>query len=355
MARHDGNPATQPLLSTAELSILCEQLALILGSGLPLHDGVEALCENYRDTRYAEAFEALNQAVLETGSLREGLQAAGVFPVYLVEMAQIGEKTGELDHVMSDLAAYYQREDKVHKAIRNAVVYPLVLVCMMAVLIVVLVTQVLPIFEDVFRGMGLSLEGAGGAWMSVGIGVGRVALIAAGAFVLLALVFALILRGDGHPTAKSFLFRVVMPLQRLNQKLCAGRFASTLAMMLSSGYPLDESLELIENILTDPDVAGKVRACRERMRGGEPFPGAIESIGLFERLHCRMVRVGFQAGQTDTVMRRLAGLYDEEMDESISRVVGVIEPTLVALMSVIIGAILLSVMLPLMSVLSGMM
>ncbi len=352
MARRNGK--SRNLLTSAELSILCEQLALILSSGLPLHDGVDALCDNYRDSRYAEAFATLNQTVLESGSLHDGLEAAGVFPTYLVEMAQIGEKTGELDHVMSDLAAYYQREDKVRKSIRNAVVYPLALIIMMAVLIVVLITQVLPIFEDVFRGLGVSLDGAGETWMNVGMGVGRGVLILAGVFVVLALAFVLILRGDSSPSAKSFLFRFVTPLQRLNQKLCAGRFAETLAMMLRSGYPLDESLGLIERILTDPDVTAKVHSCREKMQSGKPFADAVEELGLFEKLHCRMIRVGAQAGQTDSVMQRLASIYDEEMDESIGRVVGVIEPTLVALMSVIIGAILLSVMLPLMSVLSGM-
>ena len=83
-------------LSNEELSILCEQICLILRGGLPLHDGVEALCENYRGTRYQPYFEKLNEAVASSGSLSEGFENAGVFPPYMVEMTRIGEKTGEL-------------------------------------------------------------------------------------------------------------------------------------------------------------------------------------------------------------------------------------------------------------------
>lgn len=340
-------------LSPDELSMLCEQLAMILGSGLPLHDGVEALCDNYKDTRFALGFEKLNEVVLNSGSLYTGVQAAGIFPHYMVEMTQIGEKTGELDTVMRQMAQYYEREAKIKRAMRSAITYPLVLVVMMAVLIVVLLVRVLPIFENVFRSMGVSADNTSNQWMAVGISVGKGVLIAAGVVILLVAVFALMVRGDKAHPAKSFVFRLISPLGRLNDKLCASRFSAALAMMLKSGYPLDESLTMIAGILNDPYITKKVEACRLKMEQGETFPQAVESIGIFDKLHCRMIRVGFQSGQTDTVMEKLAAVYEEEADDAITKVVSIIEPSLVALMSIIIGSILLSVMLPLLSMMSG--
>ena len=120
-------------LSADELSILCEQVALILRSGLPLHDGVEALCDNYRGTRYAQRFDRMHETVLATGSLYRGLVDAGIFPTYLREMANIGERTGELDTVMAGLSQYYHREAKIRRAVINAVAYPLILIAMMMV------------------------------------------------------------------------------------------------------------------------------------------------------------------------------------------------------------------------------
>lgn len=340
-------------LSLEELSILCEQIALILRAGLPLHDGVEALTDNYKNTRYADNFDALNQSVLQSGSLYEGMKNAAVFPEYLIEMTGIGEKTGEMQSVMEQMAAYYEREAKIRRAIQNAITYPLILIVMMVVLISVLIVQVLPIFEEVMRGMGVGMDSSSGAWMNVGMGLGKGVLVFTGIMIVLVLAFIVLLKVNNNNSAKNFVFRMIAPLQRLNNKLFATRFASNMAMMLKSGYPLDESLELIRNIMSGEAIKAKIDKCRDCMQQGMSFPEAVEQIGIFEKLHCRMIRVGFQAGQTDRVMEKLAVIYEEEMDDAINRVVSIIEPTLVALMSVIIGAILLAVMLPLLSLMNG--
>lgn len=349
--RQAGKPKSARL-DADELSILCEQIALILHSGLPLHEGVEALCENYRHTRLSDRFEALNQEVLETGSLYRGIVAAGIFPRYLSEMAHIGERTGELDTVMNGLALYYRREAKIRHAIVNAVTYPIILIAIMAALIGVLVTNVLPIFEDVFRGMGMDVST--NPWMRVGIGVGKGALIVAGAGIFITLVVLILLRTDRSGKVRAFLLRYITPLRRTGDKISAGRFASVMAMMLRGGFPLDESLKLVSGVVNSADVAQKVEDCRCRMEAGAAFPDAVESLGIFETLHSRMIRVGFQAGQTDVVMQRLAEIYEDEVDDAIAHTVSIIEPSLVALMSVVIGAILLAVMLPLLSLMGGM-
>jgi len=339
-------------IDAEELSILCEQFALILRSKLPLHDGVEALSENYRHTRLAEQMEIMQQSVMVSGSLYRGITDAGIFPRYMSEMALIGERTGELDNVMEGLSQYYQREAKIRRAVINAVAYPLILLAIMAVLIAVLITQVLPIFEGVFRGMGI--DTAGSPWISAGISAGRVVLFAAGIVILLTLLSILFIRLDRSGRFRAFLFRCIAPLRHTEEKISAGRFASVMSMMLRSGFPLNESLQLVSGVVNNRQVAEKVETVRQRMEKGESFPDAVERMGIFEPLHCRMIRVGAQAGQTDVVMARLAALYEDEVDDSITRAVSMIEPSLVALMSVIIGAILLSVMLPLLSLMGSM-
>ena len=346
-------PGKKVKLSMEELSILCEQIALILRAGLPLHDGVEALADNYQGTPHEESFTMLSAQVLETGSLHTGLKNTHAFPDYLVEMTGIGEKTGELQSVMEQLADYYEREAKIKRSIQNAITYPLLLIVMMAALITVLIVQVLPIFENVMRSMGLGMDSSSGTWMNVGIGLGKGVLIATGVIIVIVFILILLLRGNaGNPT-RNFLFRTFSPLRTLNNKLYASRFSANMAMMLNSGYPLDESLELINAVITEPEIHKKIDQCRTYMQEGQSFPEAIEQIGIFEKLHCRMIKVGFQAGQTDRVMQKLSVIYEEEMDDAINRIVAIIEPSLVALMSIIIGAILLSVMLPLLSVMGS--
>ncbi len=335
-----------------ELSVLCEQLEMIMQASLPIHDGVDALCDNYKGTRYAASFEKMRDTVIETGSLYSGMAAAGVFPQYMMEMTRIGEKTGETDNVMGELADYYRREAQNHQAIVNAVLYPLLLIGMMAVLIAVLLMKVFPIFEGVFKSLGLSA--AASPWVGVAISTGRGVLVAAGVFITLVLLVLLMLRLDRSQRTQRLLFRVISPLGRLNEKLCASRFAATLSMMLKSGYPLSESLEMIEDLLTDDEIKTKVAKCRAEMEQGESFPKSVEKLGIFDKLHCHMISIGFQAGQTDRVMSKLASVYEEDMDNQIGHLVSIIEPSLVALMCIIVGAILLSVMLPLLSIMSSM-
>lgn len=352
----EARQAKQPRkakLSADELSILCEQIALIVGSNrLRLQDGVEALRDNYSGSRLAPRFEALNAAVAATGSLYEGLTAAGVFPRYMSEMTRIGEQTGELQAVMEGLSAYYRREAKIRRAMVNAIAYPLILVVMMATLIVVLIGAVLPVFDGVFRSMGI--DATANPWLAAGVGTGRVVLIAVAALIVLALAALLAIRLDASGRVRDAVMRLFAPMRRADEKINASRFASMMAMMLQSGHNMDESLLLVSGVISNPRMAAAVEACRASIESGTPFAQAVEEMGVFEPLHNRMISVGSQAGQTDAVMRRLAEIYEDEADDAITRTVAVIEPTLVALMSVIIGAILLAVMLPLLSLMGGM-
>ncbi len=352
MARERKKRPPTVRMDAEELSIFCEQLALIQRSGLPLQEGMDALSENYRQTRMAERFEALRQSVLATGSLYRSITDVGIFPLYMREMVLIGERSGEMDTVLEGLAQYYHREAKIHSAILNAITYPLILITIMAALITVLISQVLPIFEDVFRSMGI--DTSADPWIGAGLTAGRVVLIVAGALIMLTLLSLLAIRLDHSGRFRAHLFHWIAPLKRMEEKINASRFASVMAMMMKSGLPLDESLRLVTNVVDSNDVGDKVEQCRLQMEQGLSFPDAVERLGIFEPLHSRMIRLGFQAGQGETVLAKIATLYEDDVDEAIVRAVSTIEPTLVALMSVIIGAILLSVMLPLLSLMGGM-
>ncbi|MBE5814219.1 MAG: type II secretion system F family protein [Clostridiales bacterium] len=337
-------------LSHEELAVLCEQVALVLRAGLPVHDGVEALCENYKGTRFEKGFNTLSITVMETGSLTTGFKEAGLFPDYLIAMSEIGEKTGELDVVMEELSMYYDREAANRRSIKSALFYPLLLIVMMALIIGVLVTQVLPIFENVY---GSFDSGSSAGWMNVAVSFGKATLIAAGVLLLLVIILLVVIKLDSSQKVLQWLQNAIKPLRKLEQKLSAARFASTLGMMLRSGFPLEESMELIENLFTNKRLRERVSLCRKKMDDFVSFPDAVGETGIFEPLHCRMISVGFRAGQTDRVMSKLAVLYDEDVNTQIGHLVSIIEPSLVALMSVIIGAILLSVMLPLLSIMSS--
>lgn len=333
-------------LPAAEVSLFCQQAAMMLKAGIPLYDGMELLYRNYRETSYGPAFEKIYEGVQEGGTLYEGVKNAGFFPAYMVYMVRIGESAGELDNVLESLSGYYEREDRLQASIRSAVAYPLLLVVLMTAVIGVLVVRVLPVFTEVFLSLGTGLGGTEAAVLSGGAVMGRIVLIAAAVF--LALVLALYLMW--HMGGRNLLVkasRMLPPVRRLLDKQAAGRFAEVSAMVLESGYSLEQALELIPDLISDERNRKRVKRCGELMEKDRDFPEAVEKTGLFEPLHRRMIRVGSEAGQMDQVMKRLSRIYETEVDEGIHKMVSWVEPALVSVLTVIIGGILLSVMLPL--------
>ena len=141
-------------LTPIELSSFCSEIALMLGAGMPLYAGMEALEKTYEDDAHAALYRGVSETLTQTGSLRDALESAHAFPTYLVEMCGVGERTGHLEDVMRGLSVYYERESRIRQAVRSAVTYPLVLAVMMVLILLVLILKVMPVFRTV---LGLSL------------------------------------------------------------------------------------------------------------------------------------------------------------------------------------------------------
>ncbi len=340
-------------LSAAELSNFCGQVALILEAGLPLYDGMETLAGADKGSANADMYVSASNGVTESGSLYSALKEDGRWPEYLVEMVGIGERSGQLERVMRGLESYYAREDRIHSSVVSAITYPLVLGIMLVLIVLILLWRVLPVFRRVLSSMGVAMTESGSTMMRLGTALGWV-IMAVVALVLIAVVTGVILLRTKHrDKVLSFVQRLVPSVHRVNRKLSASRVASVLSMMLSGGFPMDEALEMTAKVLSDKDAASEVNAIRNGLDAGKSFADSVKETQLFEELHNRMITVGSATGREDQVLGKLAGLYEEQVEDGISRLVAIIEPTLVALLSLVIGAVLLSVMLPMAGILSS--
>lgn len=339
-------------LSAAELSTFCGQVALVLEAGLPLYDGMETLAGADANSGNADIYKAASESVTRTGSLYEALKSDDRWPEYLVEMVGIGERSGQLERVMRGLEAYYAREDRIRSSVVSAVTYPLVLGVMLVVIVLILLWAVLPVFRRVIESIG-GMSESGQTMMTIGTVVGWVVLVLVGLLVLAVLAGAILLRTKHRDRVLNLAQRLIPSVAKLNRKLTASRVASVLSMMLSSGFPTDEALDMTAAVLSDKTAAEKVKGIRKELDGGKTLAEAISNTGLFDELHNRMITMGTATGREDQVLGKLAELYEEQAEEDITRLISIIEPTLVALLSIVIGAVLLSVMLPMAGILSS--
>lgn len=344
---------TQRTLPPDETALFCEQVAMVLKAGIPLGDGMETLARSYAGSRYGARFEGMRVALERRGTLAQALEDAEIFPGYLLAMTRIGERSGKLDEVMASLANYYQWEAQIKTSVKNAILYPSVLVMMLAVVIGILVISVMPVFQRVFDSLGLAAASPASAAMRIGVGVGKGMLILVGVFAVVLALVGILLRTNRRESVLALLSRVIPSVRRVNARLSTARYASALSMMLTAGYPLEDTMQLAPSVVTDERHKRQAELAQRELLAGGDFAGAIEKSKLFDPMHEKMIRFGTAAGKLDAVMEKLSGIYMGEADDAIHGVIAMIEPTLVAVLSIVIGGILLSVMLPLLSVLSA--
>lgn len=344
-------PKKKQRLCAEELSGLCAQIALIAQTGMRLGDGLEELAEESesRETIYAR----LAAALTETGSLHDALKAIPEAPGYLAEMAGIGEASGRLEEVMHSLSAYYEREARIRAAAVDVVTYPMIMSAMLALIVLTILLKVLPVFRRVLDGMGMGVTGAAGAMMRAGEAAGWTAFaLTCAALAAAALCIALTHTGARN-RVRAVTERLFPPVRSLRETISAARAAGALAMLFSGGVPLSAALRMAAAAMEDAGASEKLRAVCEATEKGEPFSEALARCGLFRGFHARMILMGGASGRDADVMARIAKDCEEQTESGVSRMISFLEPAMIAVLAIVVGAVLLSVLLPMAEILTG--
>lgn len=341
-------------LPPQETALFCGQVATLLKSGIPLYDGMRVLSDTYATSGSGAYFKTLYEKVREKDALSDAVRDVGIFPDYMVRMIAIGEKVGLLEKLLNMLAAHYEREARIRASVKSAILYPLLLTGMMAAVIFVLTISIMPVFSQVYASLGAEASASAQALMRYGVLAGRVVLCALAFVLLVALITRLLMFTKWRDAIASSLSKAFKPVRVINQMLSASRFANVMGQLIGTGFPIDEAVALMPDIMPDKDLARRVQVCADEIKQGKTFSETVEEAALFNELHTRMLRVSDIAGNTDEVLTELAEIYDDSADEKIRHLVSVIEPAIVSALCVVIGVILLSVMLPLAGLLSSM-
>lgn len=334
----------------SEIAVLCRELALLLHAGVGEGDALDLLAKEYD----GEVLQDMAAAVDGGASLAEAMAAASCFPTYVTGLVQVGRQTGRTEAALNALAVYYDRRDRMNRRLRESLLYPSVLLVLLVVVILVLLTKVLPLFREVYASLGGQLTGLAGGLLRLGqllngampvLGV----LTAAAAVLLMAFSCS-----DGCRD------RILTAWQRLRgdrgalRQMYDARFVQALAMGMSSGLAASESLDLAAQLMTDvPAASRRCHDCRVRMDAGEDLTTALGESAILPPAVCRMLTLGFRSGSGDQVLEEVADRLSEEADLALERQTARVEPALVLLTSLLVGAILLAVMLPLLHIMTA--
>ena len=341
------------VLTNTELATFFDQMAMILHSGISALEGLSIMQEDAATQEGSKILAGLEARMQETGNLYDALADSEVFPKYAVALVRIGEQTGHLEKVSRSLAAYYQREEDLRTSIRSAVTYPLIMLGMMTIVILILIIKVLPMFHQVFVQLGTEMSGLSMALMNIGTAISRYSFLF---IVLLILLAAALCFFEFVPTGirlRSKLLSKMALTHGISRKMAVSKFAAGMSLTLSSGLDTIESLDMTAELVEHPEVKKEILACKDAMLEGEDFSKALAKSNIFSTVYTRMASIGYKTGALDDLMERISASYEVEINASMSRALSILEPALVAILSVIVGLILLSVMLPLLGIMSN--
>lgn len=335
------------------LPIFCRELHQLVRTGIPLAEGLTMLREDETDPDTRSWLEALCRSTEEGLPLASALRETGAFPAYMTDMVSLAEETGRLEDVLLSLQRHYDRQLRMAADIRGAVAVPVTLFAVMVAVVILLVTQVLPVFDRVFAQLGVrmgavatGMMNAGAVLARAGTGIAVVLVVIAAAALVVALVPALREKFTGW-------FRRSFGGRGILGQMAAARFASSMSMAVASGLSMEESVSLSAKLCGGAkEIDEKTEQCRKEIEVGGSPADALAGSGLFSGRDCRLLKLAEQTGSLPDTLEDLAQRQEEESLRRIDRTVGAIEPAIVVITSALAGVILLSVMLPLMGLLS---
>ena len=339
-------------LSSDETAYFFEQLALILNAGMQLSDGMEILYEDIDDKRIREVFGRLSKSINSGKNLADSMEEFGGFPEYAVNMVRIGGVTGRLENVLQDLSEYYENRAELNRTVRSAVIHPLMLLLMMTAVIVVLIVLVLPMFSRIFAQFDASVSETVSSAVSTAYGVGWVVLIVLLAVIAAVVIFALL---SLIPSFRKKLsgFLAVFPFTKgISKKFSLAKISSAMSLMASAGIAAEEMPSYAASLISDKKLVNKLESCRERVLNGEYFADVISTSNIFPSMFSHSLKFAYTSGSFEQSWKKLSERCANDAADAASGIVSVIEPLIVIILTTVIGAVLLSVMIPLMNIMS---
>jgi len=345
---------TRGPLKGAALVSFTQQLATLLGAGQPLERALGLLLKQPGPPAVRALIERIREQVKAGQTLSAALAQEGdnFSPLYL-SMVRAGEAGGALESTLRQLSDYLERSQLLRGEVINALIYPAFLVVgvlgSLALLLAYVVPQFVPIFED----LGVPIPWITEVILALGQFLGRYGLAVLAALIVMAWTLAARLRDPlrrQRHDRRLLGLRVIGPLL---QRVEAARLARTLGTLLSNGVALLQALVIARQVCSNRALQAQVAQAAESVKGGGTLASAFGSQPLLPELALQMIDVGEQAGELDSMLLKVADIFDVEAKRGIDRLLAALVPSLTVVMAVLVAVIMLAIMLPLMSLTSN--
>ena len=339
-------------IDSKELAIFTRQFSVMIDAGLPLVQCLEILAGQQENKIFQKVLTNTREMVEGGSTLSAAMKASPkVFDPLYTNMVEAGETGGILDTILQRLSSYIEKNVKLQRAVKSAMVYPIGVLTVAGGVITLLLWKVVPIFATLFAGLGVELPLPTRIVIAlsnfIGSYFGLLILIGAVASVFLLKVWY------GTPQGKLALDTLILKLPVLGilmRKIAVARFTRTLGTLISSGVPILEGLDITARTAGNAVVERALIKVRKSLEEGKSLTEPLKESEVFPGMVTQMIGVGEQTGAMDAMLQKIADFYEEEVDAAVKDLLTALEPIMIVFLGLVVGGVVISMYLPLFTV-----
>jgi type IV pilus assembly protein PilC len=320
----------------------------MIDAGLPLVQCLELLAKEEPDKRLAAAIDQVRVDVEAGSTLADAMQKRPyAFDTLFTNMVAAGEAGGILDVILQRLSTFIEKQAKLVSQVRSAMIYPIAVLSIAAIVVTVIMVKVVPTFTDLFRGLNAKLPSItlGVIWISNKTIIALPFLVVGGigASFLFRRYYA---TKAGRLRVDAILLRLPL-LGMIFRKVAVARFCRTLSTLISSGVPILDGLDITAKTSGNAIIEGAIRTVRSRIERGETIATPLRASGIFPPMVVQMIGAGESTGALDAMLGKIADFYEDEVDVAVKGLLTLLEPILIAVLGAIVGTIVVAMYMPL--------
>src|ERR1700757_294828 len=335
-------------VKTKDVAIFFRQFSVMIDAGLPLVQCLEILAANQENPSFQKTLTGVRTTVEGGATLANAMkQYPKIFDDLSTNMIEAGETGGILDIILQRLATYVEKAVKLRGAIKSALIYPVAVVSMAFLIVGALLKWVVPIFANLFAGLGVALP------LPTRITMGLSQFVQTFWWIILvgvvAMVFA-VKQIRKNPRGRYYFDKMLLNLPvvgGLLRKIAVGRFTRTLGTLITSGVPILEGLSITAKTSGNAVLEEALMKVRKAIEEGRTIVDPLRECGVFPNMVTQMIGVGEATGAMDSMLQKIADFYEEEVDAATRDMLAMLEPVIIGVLGVTIGGIVISLYMPL--------
>jgi type IV pilus assembly protein PilC len=331
-----------------EIAIFFRQFSVMIDAGLPLVQCLEILAANQESQTFQKTLTGVRTTVEGGATLANAMrQYPLVFDDLTTNMIEAGETGGILDVILQRLAIYVEKAVRLKAAVKSALIYPVSVISLATLIVGALLKWVVPIFANLFAGLGVALP------LPTRIVMGLSGFVQGFWWIIIGGVVGLVFglkQIRKHPRGRYYFDKTLLKLPiigSLLRKIAVGRFTRTLGTLITSGVPILEGLAITAKTSGNAVLEEALMKVRKAIEEGRTIVDPLRECGVFPNMVTQMIGVGEATGAMDNMLQKIADFYEEEVDAATKDMLAMLEPAIIGLLGITVGGIVISLYMPL--------